>query len=111
MGQKGRTLGGGHNADAGQDELVEHALRRSLALHAQALGEVGDGAAGLLEHVGYAAGDIGGAGVLAHLLAFGIEVVENLLAALDGNGSGAEAHVDGTVNKLIEFHNHGWLQS
>ena len=27
------------------------------------------------------------------------------------NGSSAKAHVDGAVNKLIEFHNHGWLQS
>ena len=111
MGQEGRALGGGHNANAGQDELVEHALCRSLALHAQALGQVRDGTTGLLEHVGHAAGDIGGAGVLAHLLALGIEVVEDLLAALDGNGGGAEAHVDGTVNKLIEFHNHDWLQS
>ena len=41
------------------------------------------------------------------LLTLGTEVVKDLLAALDGNGSGAEAHVDGTVNKLIEFHNHG----
>ena len=88
-----------------------HALCRSLALHAQALGQVGDGATRLLEHIGHAAGDIGGAGILADLLALGTEVVENLLAALDGNGGGAEAHVDGTVNKLIEFHNHGWLQS
>ena len=71
--KKGRALGGGHNADAGQNELVEHALRRSLALHAQALGQVGDGATGLLEHVGHAAGDIGGAGVLAYLLSLGIE--------------------------------------
>jgi len=108
---EGRALGGGHNADAGQNELIEHALRRSLALHAQALGQVGNGAAGLLEHIGHAAGDIGGAGVLADLLALSIEVVKDLLAALNGNGSGAEAHVDGTVNKLIEFHNHGWLQS
>ena len=88
-----------------------HALCRSLALHAQALGQVRDGTTGLLEHVGHAAGDIGGAGVLAHLLALGIEIVKDLLAALDGNGGSAEAHVDGTVNKLIEFHNHGWLQS
>ena len=55
------------------------------------LGQVGNGATGLLEHVGHAAGDIGSAGVLANLLAFGIEVVEDLLAALDGNGGGAEA--------------------
>ena len=43
--------------------------------------------------------------------ALGAQVVKDLLAALDGNGGGAKAHVDGTVNKLIEFHNHGWLQS
>ena len=32
-------------------------------------------------------------------------------AACGGNGGGAEAHVNGAVNKLIEFHNHGCLQS
>ena len=111
MGQEGRALGGGHDTDASQNEFVEHALSRGLALHAQTLGQVGDGATGLLEHVGHAAGDIGGACVLADLLALGIEVVENLLAALDGDGSSTKAHVDGTVNKLIEFHNHGCLQS
>ena len=111
MGQEGRALGGGHDADAGKDELVKHALGRGLALHAQTLGQVGDGATGLLEHVGHTAGDIGGACVLTHLLTLGIKIVENLLAALDGNSSGAEAHVDGAVNKLIEFHNHGCLQS
>ena len=111
MGQEGRTLGSSHNADASQNELVEHALGRGLALRAQTLGQVGDGTTGLLEHVGHAAGDIGGACVLAHLLTLGIEVVEDLLATLDGNSGGAEAHVNGTVNKLIEFHNHGCLQS
>ena len=111
MGQEGRALGGGHNADAGKDELVEHALGRGLALHAQALCQIGDGTAGLLEHVGHATGDIGGGGVLADLLALGVKVVEDLLAAFDSNGGSAKAHVNGAVNKLIEFHNHGCLQS
>ena len=111
MGQEGRALGRGHNADASKDELIEHALGRGLALHAQTLGQIGDGTAGLLEHVGHTAGDIGSAGVLANLLALGIKVVENLLAAFDSNGGSAKAHVNGAVNKLIEFHNHGCLQS
>ena len=52
-------------------DSVKHALGRGLALHAQALGQIGDGIAGLLEHVGHTAGDIGGGGVPADLLALG----------------------------------------
>ena len=39
------------------------------------------------------------------------DVYATLGSRTNGNGGGTEAHVDGTVNKLIEFHNHGWLQS
>ena len=64
--------------------------------------EVGDGAAGLLEHVGHATGDIGGAGVLANLLALGIKVVEDLLAAFDSNAA-APSPRNAPLTSLIEF--------
>ena len=89
MGQEGRALGGGHNADAGKDELVEHALGRGLALHAQALGQIGDGTAGLLEHVGHAAGDIGvgeGTAQMSRMAAGGE------LDLLTGLGNGFDVH-------------------